>query len=490
MSIFDDFDTSGISGTAMQDALTFEVARWIVRRMPREVEIAWRDYDDERAMGTTWPRLMPLLREDSDVEANIPWRWWLDAARGRERDFAWLLRQFQGMQTGGEAGDQQRRRAELYDSLRVPLRWELKNLKMSRTRNWGRPRRFFFHSEPLIARKEVSLAQELARPLPKLRKLSRTEGERVMEEIREVMVVRYRELYGTTLGDARSVVRADVGRGVVMYLWNLPAERRLPMRAYVAGLTLKNGVPVNYIEAIGLCDWIEVGFNTFYTYRHGETAWIYAQVLRCLRQFTGATTFSVYPYQIGQNNDEALDSGAFWFYRKLGFRSGDPELEELAKKEEQKIAANPSHRTSRGVLKRIAEAHLFYEMPGRTVDESRASGDWDRFSSRTLGLQVNRRMAGEFEGNSSAIRTRSVEQVGRALGVSARSCNSLERGSLENWSLILALVPDLAAWSPEEKRKMVEIIRAQAGTNEMRYLRLTQGHARLRRELLRMGSRN
>ncbi len=226
MSIFDDFDTSGISGTTMQDTLTFDVARWLVRRIPREVDLAWNDYDDERAIGATWPRLMPLLREDSDVEANIPWRKWLDAARGRERDVAWLLRRFEQLDVGSDA-ESMRRRSELYDSLRIPLRWKLSNLKMSRTRNWSRPRKFFFHTEPLIARKQVSLAQELARPLPKLRKLSRIEGERVMEKIREVMVVRYRELYGTTLGDTRSVVRADVGRGVVMFLWNLPAETAL-----------------------------------------------------------------------------------------------------------------------------------------------------------------------------------------------------------------------------------------------------------------------
>ena len=125
-----------------------------------------------------------------------------------------------------------------------------------------------------------------------------------------------------------------------MYFWNLPAARRLPLRAYVAGFTVKNGVPINYIEAIGLCEWIEVGFNTFYTYRQGETAWIYAQALRCLCAVTGATTISVYPYQIGQNNDEALDSGAFWFYRKLGFRSGRRDLEQIARREEQKIAAS------------------------------------------------------------------------------------------------------------------------------------------------------
>src|SRR5579864_9692446 len=405
MSAFDDFDTSGLAGTTMQDTLSFEAARWLARRIPREVEIAWADYEEERAMGLTWPRFIPLLEEDADVEASIPWRRWLDSARGRERDLEWLIRRFEQLRVTD------RERGELYDSLRLPLRWQLKNLKLSRTRNWSRPRQFYYHSEPLIARSQVSLARELALPAPRLTKLSRRDGESVMETIREVMAVRYRELYGTTLGDASSVVRATLDRGVVMYFWNLPASRRLPLRAYVAGFTLKNGVPINYIEAIGLCEWIEVGFNTFYTYRQGETAWIYAQALRCLCAFTGATTISVYPYQIGQNNDEAIDSGAFWFYRKLGFRSGNKGLEALAKKEERKIAANPRYRTPKRTLKRLAEAHVFYELPG-----SERSA-WDNFSTRNLGLRVNRRMAREFGGDRARIRRESVAVVSRALEV-------------------------------------------------------------------------
>jgi hypothetical protein len=481
MDAFDDFDTSGMAGTTMQDTLSFEAARWLVHSFPRSVEIAWEDWEEERAMGATWPRFVPLLAEDADVEANIPWRRWLDAARGRERDCEWLIRRFEQLPAD------ERARGELYDSLRLPLRWHLKNLKFSRTRNWTRPRQFYYHTEPLIVRSQVSLADELARPLPRLEKLSLREGERVMEMIREVMVVRYRELYGTTLGDPRSVVRAKLGsdqsdRGVVMYFWNLPAARRLPLRAYIAGFTLKNGVPINYIEAIGLCDWIEVGFNTFYTYRGGETAWIYAQALRCLRAFTGATTISVYPYQIGQNNDEALDSGAFWFYRKLGFRSGREDLEQLAGREERKIAANPQYRTPKKILKRLAEAHVFYEFPGGQP------GTWDRFSVRNLGLRVNRRMAREFGGESEWIRSASVEEVSGALSVSWSRWSSAERQCFQNWALVLAQMPGLERWSPKEKKDVVKIIRAQAGANEMRYVRLTQRHVQLRAELLRLGS--
>ena len=475
MSVFDDFDTSGIAGTTMQDTLTFEVVRWLARRIPRNDEIAWDDYEEERAIGSTWPRFIPLLEEDADVEANIPWHRWLDAARGRERQLDWLVRQFERLDVSD------RERAELFDSLRLPIRWNLGNLRFSRTRNWSRPHRFYDHAEPLITRSQVSLSRELAQPGPRLTKLSRRAGEAVMHTIREVMAVRYRELYGTTLGDPNSVTRADLGRGVVMHFWNLPPHRRLPLRAYVAGFTLKNGVPINYIEAIGLCDWIEIGFNTFYTFRQGETAWIYAQVLRCLRQLTGATTFSVYPYQIGQNNDEAIDSGAFWFYRKLGFRSGRPDLEQLARREEQKIAADPRYRTPARILKRLAEAHVFYEL-----DRS-GPGPWDTFSTRNLGLRINRRMAQEFDGDSRRIRRESVKEVTHALKASLARWTPAEQRAFENWALVLALIPNLRRWSAKEKEELLRIIRAQAGDNEMRYLKLTQRHLCLRGELLHLG---
>lgn len=490
MSAFDDFDTSGITGTEMRDTLNFEVARWLVRRMPRNVEIAWDEYEEERAWGSTWPRFIPLLREDADVEANIPWRCWLDAARGRERDVEWLIRQFE--QWGVGDPDTERARAEIYDSLRIPLRWKLDNLQVARTNNWRRPRTFYIHDGPLITRKEVSLAAEFARPRAQMKRLSPRAGESVMQMIREIMLVRYRELYGTTLGDPRSVVRADLGRGVTMYLWNLPPARRLPLRAYVAGFTLKNGVPINYIEAIGLCEWIEVGFNTFYTYRQGETAWIYAQALRCLRAMTGASIISVYPYQIGQNNDEALDSGAFWFYRKLGFRCGRSEIERLARSEEEKIAAGAEYRTPRKVLKRLAEAHMFYEIgqtdprPSASVE---SSGAWDTFSTRNLGLRINRRMAREFGGDPARIRRACVAGVSQALGVNINRWSCSERRSMENWSLWLGLIPKLAAWSWREKKDLIQIVRSQSGTNEMKYLRLTQQHPHLRQELLRLGSK-
>jgi hypothetical protein len=486
----DDFDTyefSGIAGTRMEDTLSFDVARWLVHRMPREVEIAWENYEPGRELGTTGPRFIPLLEDDSNVEADTPWRQWLEAASGKKNNTAaWLTSRFEQLPLPPQ------QKAELYESLRVPLRWDLQNSRITRTRNWKPVRSAFYHTESLIPRSNVSLAEELAKRPPKLTKLSRKQGNEVIELIREVMLVRYRELYGTTLGDPRSVVRVDLGtheagRGVTIYLWNLPPDRRLPLRAYVAGLTLKNGVPINYIEAIGLCEWMEVGFNTFYTFRGGEAGWIYAQVLRCLCHRMGTTCVSVYPYQLGHDNEEAIQSGAFWFYRKLGFRPGRADLQKLAEQEEKKIAADKKYRTPARTLKRLAAGHVFYELPGSEV------GAWDKFSTGNIGLQVNRRMARDFGGDAIRMREHSRRALERILfpkssGLSTRSWTPLEKSAFENFALVLSQVAELRAWTREEKEDLVRIIRAKAKPDEMLYLHLTQRHRRLRKALLRLGS--
>ena len=484
---FDTFEVSGIAGTLMEDTLSFDVASWLIKRMPGKVEIAWENYEPGRELGATGPRFIPLLEDDAYVEADTPWRQWLETASGKKgSDPAWLIPAWL-VQRFCDLPLPPQQKAELYESLRVLLRWNLGNSVITRTRNRKPVTNVFYHSEPLISRSQVSLADELARPPVQLIKLPLRQGEQVMNLTREVMLVRYRELYGTTLGDPASVVRADLGRGVSIYLWNLPADRRLPLRAYVAGLTLKNGVPINYIEAIGLCEWMEVGFNTFYTFRGGEAGWIYAQVLRCLCHLMGTTCVSVYPYQLGHDNEEAIESGAFWFYRKLGFRPGRADLQRLAEREEGNIAAatklgRTRYRTPARTLRRLAAGHAFYELPGSEV------GAWDTFSTRNIGLRVNRQMARGFQGDSGRIRKESARAVARMLGVNTSSWTSSERVSFENLALVLSLVPGLAAWKREEKEALVRIIRSKSKADEMTYLHLTQRHERFRHALLKLGS--
>lgn len=484
VGLFDDEEFSGIAGTAIRDTYTYEVARWLASRYLRDLRVEWNLDEQHRQMWSSLPRYVPLLADDCFVEADTPYLDWLGSASGGEDQIlSWLLERAE--QSSGNMLE----RTAWYDGLKIEIEWELGESAVSRTRARLNPATFYYHREPLIQRKQVSLEQELTSgPLP-VRKLSNRDGEELLDRAREVLAVRYRELYGTTRGDASQVIEADVGRGVQIFLWGMPPAPRLPLRAYLAGTTVKNGVPINYFEAIGLCEWMEIGFNTFYTFREGETAWVYSKVLHLLNQVAGITCFSVYPYQIGKDNEEAIKSGAFWFYRKLGFRPGNPELLALTEREEARIAGTPGYRTSARTLRKLAAERMFYE----TGDGPR--GLWDRFSIRNIGFAVERQMAAKYNGDAEAMRRKTSEWLARELNerTSPPKQNRLgwgipEDAAFADFAVMLALAPEIRHWSGVEKRRLAEIIRAKSGASELAYLRLMRKHEKLKQVMLRLGS--
>src|SRR5689334_1141882 len=356
-NLFAPEEVVGIAGTAVEATYSYPMVCWLVELHAKAISIQWDDYEREVQRAAVWPRFFPLMEEDSLTEANVPYLDWLKAARGRYDELPWLIARFRRLPLS------EKEKAALYDSLEIMVRWNMSGSRASRTLSRKPVRQFYFHHTPLLQRRQVSLAEEFARPKLPVKVLPRQQAEKTLDLVKEPTGVRYRELYGTSIADPAWVVQANVGRGVEIYFWGLPPEKRLPLRAYLAGFTVKNGVPINYVECISLFDWTEIGFNTFPAYRDGETAWIYAQTLRLLRQLHGTNAISVYPYQIGDGNEEAIDSGAFWFYRKLGFRSMSPELERLAQFEEKKVQANPRYRSPARILRRLSKAHVVYETP-------------------------------------------------------------------------------------------------------------------------------
>src|SRR5579859_423415 len=475
----DDFapeEVVGIAGTVVEAAFSYPMVCWLVERHPKSLSIQWQDYERETQRAAIWPRFFPLMEEDSLTEANVPYLDWLKAARGRQDELLWLVRQFQRLPMS------EKEKAALYDSLEIMVRWDMSGSRASRTLSRKPVKDFYFHREPLLQRRQVSLAEEFAKPRLPIKILSRRDAEKTLDLVKEATGVRYRELYGTANADPGWVVQANVGRGVEIYFWGLPPEKRLPLRAYLSGFTVKNGVPINYVECISLFDWTEIGFNTFPAYRDGETAWIYAQYLRLLRQLHGTNAVSVYPYQIGDGNEEAIGSGAFWFYRKMGFRSMDPELEKLAQAEEKKVQANAGYRTPARTLRRLSKAHVVYELP------EAERGAWDRFSTRNIGLAVQRRIARDFDGDAEAMRSVAGIQLGRLLGVSPQTLKAHEQSTFADFATVLSLVPNLSRWLPDQKAALRQIISAKAGQTEQRYQHLLLKHERLRSAMLKLGS--
>ena len=476
----DDFapeEVVGIAGTVVEATFSYPMVCWLVERHPKALSIQWDDYERETQRAAIWPRFFPLMEEDSLTEANVPYLYWLKAARGRQDELPWLVRQFQRLRIG------EKEKAALYDSLEIMVRWDMSGSRASRTLSRKAVRDFYFHREPLLQRRQVSLTEEFAKPRLPIKVLSRRDAERVLELVKEATGVRYRELYGTANADPAWVVQANPGRGVEIYFWGLGPEKRLPLRAYLAGFTVKNDVPINYVECISLFDWTEIGFNTFPAYRDGETAWIYAQTLRLLRQLHGVNAVSVYPYQIGDGNEEAIASGAFWFYRKMGFRSMDSRLEKLAQAEEKKVRANPKYRTSAATLRRLSKAHVVYELP------EAERGAWDSFSTRNIGLKLQKRMSRDFGGEVETMRQNAVAWLARELRIPAKRMLKNEQTVFADFAMVMSLVPGFARWNADDKQQLRAIIAAKSAKTELRYQRLLVSDDRLRKAILGLGSR-
>jgi hypothetical protein len=462
-SAFEDPEVSGIAGTSFSAVFSYEVARRLSRRYLRSLEIDWAAYDQPERLGPVVRRFIPLLEEDWPVEANVPYRDWIRAARGqRGSDLNWLLERFERLPLTAST------QADLYDSLQLLLLWQLDNAPTTRSRLRLPVRKLYCHDTPLLQRGEISLWRELESPPLPLTRLTTSESERILDLILDTSAMRYRELHGFTHPDTRRVFRADAGRGVEVFLFGVPPEWRLPLRAYHAAGFFKNGVPAGYIEVLSLFERAEVGFNLYYTFRDGESAWLYARLLRLLRQVLGVNCFSVDPYQVGYNNQEAIDSGAFWFYRKLGFRPLDAGVERLMEMEERRIRERPGYRTPGPRLKKLANGYLLLAR----------QREWDNFRVRNLGFAVQRRMAGRFGGDAAKMRRSASLQVARALGVE----------SAHDLTLVLSLIPDLNRWTREEKLAVADILRAKENGQESRYLRLMQRHARMRAAFLKLGS--
>jgi len=414
-------EISGIAGTSVTDTFSFYIVRWLYEQYRSQAVIDWEWFEDENRLAETWPRFIPLLEEDAFVEANVPYRRWLAAARNGRSEVAWLIERF------NKLPKPEPERAELYDSQQIYVRWTPR-FNVSRTGMRLPVRKLFYHRSPLIQRREIDLRKELTASSPKLQKLSPRQGEAALDMARAASTIRYRELYGFTHGDPKHVYRADLGRGVQLFLMGLPTGRRLPLRTYHAAMIYKNGVPIGYFEGLSLFERMESGFNLYYTFRDGETAWLYARTLNLMHHFADVSAFSLDPYQIGFENEEGIESGAFWFYRKLGFRPMRRDVMQLALREEEKIKTRKGYRTPASTLRRLAQSSMIFEL------DSKRHGDWDRFQIRKIGFKAQR-------------------------GLSA-----------------------------EESHALAQIVKAKASREEVKGLKLMQKDARLRSAIIRLGS--
>jgi len=456
---------SGIAGTTIRYRFFWPTACWLAHRWPAQFRL---DRNDGVA-GDNIAGALPLLVTPPEAQwlrERAPEGYdALDALRGRATDAAWLVRSIESM-----PGDTFTRES-FYDGLDPSC--ELVSGRDTSTRTLDRhvAAPAAFRTAPL-QRARPDLRAEIRRAPQAVRVLGQGEGARIVELARGAMITRQRDLDAFAYGDARDVCIVDDGHGLAFAVVGVVPERRTPLAAVYGALTLQNGVPVGYSQLDVIAGTAAVSFNTFPTFRGGEAAHTFARLLALARHLFGATSYSIEPYQLGEGNKEGIESGAWWFYYKMGFRPRAAPARRIAQRELARMKANARYRSPATTLRKLAAWHVFFDL-----DPARPRGlpPVATVGEHAAGLIARRGAADRHAGLDEASR-----ELMRMTGLrSLQGFTRDERVAWRRWSPFMLALPGLSRWSASDRRALARVVRAKGGRRESDFARLFDAHPRL-----------
>jgi hypothetical protein len=333
------------------------------------------------------------------------------------------------------------------------------------------PKRTAFQRKP-IARETFPLRPRIVSPPERRRRLSPAAGRGMVDLSLRALCSRNLEIYPLIYADPADVALVDCGRGLqVMLSAMLPRFREVP-ESLLFFLILKNGVPIAYGPASVFLGCCEMGMNLFPEFRGGEVRFFYAQLMRSLYHLAGVRYFFITAYGMGEDNPEALKSGAFWFYRKMGFRATDPEAEALARAEERIMRRVGGHRSSLATLRRLSHTEAHFDLSGGKCSPTHFA---------RLGLAVSRHVTEQFGGDRARAQRLGGRRLAKALGAEGyTSWTADEKTAMEQLAPVYGMIPDLPRWSGRERRALLTAIRARGAHDDMAYARRIVSHHRLR----------
>lgn len=472
-------DAEGVAGVPIRSPFYWPTLRWLVRRWPDRLRIDWDEWSDPGAVESMLSLLVPYTETLGIYEADLTLREWIDCMRHPdETDAAFLVRRFESLRLGPFWSE------FLFDRLGIPCILDPGPGTPSRTEaalSGIRP----------VLRKTVrrserpDLAAEIRRGPPSIRPVSRRRGTEIQDLARAAMLSRARDLDAIVYGNPSDAYVVEDEPGLHFVGFGMEPSRRYVLEGTYLWLILQNGVPVSYMQGSGAFDWAEVNYNVFPPFRGRDSARLYGRSLAVLHAVMGIETFLVDPYQLGDENDEALASGAWWFYRKLGFEPVDPATAERARHEIRLCQRRPSHRTSRGTLRELARSPM-------RLCLSRNPSPFSRELVAPLGVAVSRMLGERFGSHREEGMKVCSDEVAAELGGGSdprAGMHREERLAFDRWAPLVSSLPGRTRWTPTERLALIDVLRAKGGRRESTYLRLLARHRRLAQALAQLASR-
>ncbi|MDJ0975759.1 MAG: hypothetical protein QNJ98_14960 [Planctomycetota bacterium] len=468
---------TGIAGTAVHFPFDAFTARWLAKRWPANLKIDWRAVGNkDRLMDRVYMLALDAETPALDHAKLSPRKWIERMKRPDETDAAYVINRFAKLPW------EPTMRNVIYDELELPLVLKAGDDTPSRTAARMPGGRVTWQAAPL-RRQRPDVRKALAEPPRSIRKVPRKVGQQLIDLTNAAMVTRERYLDAFNDADPDDVRMVDCGDGLEFAVIGVRPTSRMMIETVYAWLTLRNRVPVGYVLVSALFGSSEIAFNTFDTWRGGDAGWVYGRVLSTTKALFGSDTFTVFPYQLGHKNREGLESGAWWFYQKLGFRPRDPEVVALMESELAKIQRKRSHRSSIATLKQLARVPMYYAT-GR--ERSDVIG---QLKLDGIGLAVTDYVATRFGSDRGRAEKVCAAEAAALLGAKDwRGWPAGERLMWLRYAPLLMAVPEIADWRRADQRALVRLVRAKGGPRESDYAKLLDAHKPWRKVLRRLAS--
>ena len=333
---------SGVTKSSVCAAYSFEIVKWLRQKHPLDIRLVSFEAADEQ-IRSILTVVMQKVETEKMQETKAAWKAWIENSLREGEDLLdGFINIFENSTLRPEVKD------ELWNTIGINTEIDFS----SHCSLSGKLVQPYFHR---------SIIRKLSKQVefkPKKVKLTTAEAEQIIDSSRMILIRQLREIDPISFTYPDGVVYYHLQRGYSFALVNMIPQRQVPNDCYLGYTVFKNGLPVAYAGSWIMFDSSRIGLNVYPYYRGGESQYIFQLVLQVHAKVFGLKRFTVDAYQIGKENYDGIQSGAFWVYYKAGFRPIEKIQKELAAAEEIKIKTTTGYRSPITVLKKLADSRM------------------------------------------------------------------------------------------------------------------------------------
>lgn len=445
---------SGFLHTAIECNFSYAKVNYLIKTFPCQISIhsALSSIDTQKSV---LKLILPNV-EYSNIhlgEKDLKIRISEFNASSTLTDLEWLVKIIQQSSLDNKA------QAFVYQQLGIFIQWKISTKKDSVSFLRGAFLPTYFHTKPLD--RKNNLQEIIQQKLPQPVKLNLKERQQLIHAAKMTLTYLYRETEPFSNANEDDVTLFDLGKGISIALFGSIIDKRYSLESYIGYLVLKNNIPVSYGGGWIFGERSQFGINILEAFRGGESGLIICELLRVYHQYFGVTRFVVKPYQFGLHNTEALKTGAFWFYYKLGFRPEDSSLKELAYKEEQAKQLNSSYKSDLSTLKKYTKSNLALTL---------STISYPNYDSELLSQKITKFINTNFEGNRTMAINKCFKLLKESLNISLKDWKDEDIQYAKEVSLLFCINPDSKNWIKKHQKNIRLFIQLKSAKTELPWI--------------------